>query len=133
MTPFDLLKTLHICCAVISIAGFALRGYWMLSGNTLLQHRLSRFLPHIIDSLLLASAVGMLLVWGVSPLQLPWLSAKIIALLVYIGLGAVALRFGSTRRVRIAAYGLALISAGYILSVAYSKSPLGLLLILPLN
>ena len=67
----------------------------------------------------------MLLVWGVSPLQLDWLSAKLVALLVYIGLGMVALRFGRTRRHRATALLLALCSAVYMFSVAYTKNPLG--------
>jgi len=81
----------------------------------------------VIDSLLLGSAIAMLLVWRVSPLQLDWLSAKIVALLLYIGFGMVALRFGKSRKVKVVAFLLALLVAGYIISVAYTKSPLGLL------
>lgn len=127
MGAFDWTKIVHISCAVASIAGFGLRGYWMLTANALLQRRLTRRLPHVVDTLLLASAIYMLVLWGVSPLQLSWLMAKIIALLAYIGLGMVALRFGKTRRVRLLAYMLALLCAGYIVTVAYSKSPWGLL------
>jgi len=127
VTPFDWLKLVHVSCAGLSISGFALRGYWMLTNNPLRQRRLTRVLPHIIDTLLLGSAVGMLVIWQVSPLQMGWLSAKIIALLLYIGLGMVAFRFGRTRRVRLSAWVLALFSAAYIVSVAYSKNPLGFL------
>jgi len=127
VTPFDWLKLVHVSCAGLSISGFALRGYWMLTNNPLRQRRLTRVLPHIIDTLLLGSAVGMLVIWQVSPLQMGWLSAKIIALLLYIGLGMVAFRFGRTRRVRLSAWVLALFSAAYIGSVAYSKNPLGFL------
>jgi uncharacterized membrane protein SirB2 len=62
-----------------------------------------------------------------------WLSAKIIALLVYIGLGMVALRFGKSRKTRVNAWLLALLTAVYIISVAYSKSPLGFLQMLPVS
>jgi len=124
---FAWLKLAHVGCALLSVSGFALRGYWMISGNTLLQHRLTKVLPHLVDTVLLASAIGMLIVWQASPLQLPWLIAKVLGLVVYIGLGLVALRLGRTRRVRITAYLLALATAAYILSVAYSKSPLGFL------
>lgn len=112
-------------CAVFSIGGFALRGYWMFSNNALLDRRIAKILPHIIDTLLLGSAIAMLFIWQVSPLALTWVFAKIIALLLYIGLGMVALRFGRTVRVRIVAWVLALIVAAYIVSVALSKSALG--------
>ena len=126
MTSFDLLKTLHMVCALASIVGFAVRGHWMLGDNPLLQRRLARVLPHIVDTLLLASAVGMLIIWRLSPLDADWLIAKILALLVYIGLGMVALRFGPTRQIRLVAWLAALTTAAYIVTVAYSKSPLGL-------
>jgi len=127
VTLFGTLKLLHVTCALLSISGFTLRGYWMLTGSSLLRHRWARVLPHVIDTLLLGSAIGMLLIWRVSPLQLDWLSAKIIALLLYIGLGMVAFRFGKSRKARVNAWLLALLTAGYIVSVAYSKSPLGFL------
>ncbi len=125
MTLAVLFKFTHVTCAFLSIAGFGLRGYWMLRDNPLLQHRLVRRLPHVIDTLLLLSAIVLLAVWRLSPLETPWLVAKLAALLVYIGLGMVALRFGRSRRIRVGAWLLALATAGYIVSVAYSKSPLG--------
>jgi uncharacterized membrane protein SirB2 len=114
----------------MSIAGFALRGYWMLCDNALLQRRLTKVLPHIVDTLLLTSAILLLITWRLSPLEVPWLSAKIMALLVYIGLGMVALRFGQTRTTKVCAYVAALVTGGYIVSVAYTKNPLGFLQLL---
>ncbi|MDX1733593.1 MAG: SirB2 family protein [Halioglobus sp.] len=122
-----MLYTVHVTCACISIAGFALRGFWMLSDSPLLQHRASRVLPHIVDTLLLVSALAMLVQWQMSPLALPWLVAKVVALLVYIGLGMVALRFGRNRKERVVAWVLALATAGYIVSVALTKDPWGVL------
>jgi uncharacterized membrane protein SirB2 len=125
VSNFELLKLLHMSCAFLSIGGFSLRGYWMITDNPCLRRRATRILPHILDTLLLGSAIGMLVIWQMNPLALGWLSAKIMALLVYIGLGMVAFRFGKTRRVRLVAFGLALLTAGYIVAVAYTKSPLG--------
>jgi len=131
VTLFAALKLVHMSCAFLSISGFTLRGYWMLSGNPLLRSRATRVVPHIIDSLLLATAVGMLFIWRVSPLQVDWLCAKIVALLAYIGLGMVALRLAKTARVKTIAWLLALCCAGYIIVVAYTKNPMGLMLLPP--
>ena len=127
MTPFEWLKLIHVSCAFISIAGFTLRGYWKLGNNPLLNRRPARVLPHIIDTLLLGSAVSMLVIWKSSPLDFGWLTAKILALLAYIGLGMVTLRFARSEKGRQVAYGLALASAAYIMSVAYTKSAAGLM------
>jgi uncharacterized membrane protein SirB2 len=119
------LKLIHVTCAFASIAGFALRGYWMAVDNPLLQHRVVKVLPHVIDTLLLGAALALLIVLHLSPLTQPWLGTKIIALLLYIGLGMVALRFGRSKGVRVSAWLLALLTAVFMVSVAYSKSPLG--------
>jgi len=130
MSLFESLKAIHVGCAFVSIAGFALRGYWMVKDSPLLQRRLVKVLPHIVDTVLLACAAGMLVLLGTSPLKLDWLTAKILALLAYIALGMVALRFGRGKGVRCTAFVLALACAGYIFTAAYTKSPAGPLLLL---
>ena len=121
---FELLKMLHMSCAFLSIAGFTLRGYWMFTDNSRLGQRTARVLPHLVDTVLLGSAISMVVIWDINPLSLAWLSAKIVALFMYIGLGMVAFRFGKTRKMRFLAFGLALLTAAYIVAVAYTKSPL---------
>ena len=79
---------------------------------------------------MLGSAIAMLAAWGIWPWEQPWLTAKITALLLYIGLGMVALRFGRSRRVRICAWLAALATAGYIVAVAFSRDPMGYLVLL---
>jgi uncharacterized membrane protein SirB2 len=78
-----------------------------------------------VDTLLLASAVGMLWVWQVSPLALDWVMAKIAALLCYILLGIGLMRFAKTGAQRVACFAGAPLSAGYILCVATTHSPRG--------
>ena len=118
-------KSLHVACAVLSIGGFAARGILMLRDSPLLGSRLVRVAPHVVDTVLLASAVW--LAWGLG--QLPfaqgWVTAKLLALLAYIALGSLALRHGPTRAVRAAAFVAALGTAGYIVSVAVTRDPRG--------
>ncbi len=130
MTLFSILKNIHVTCALLSICGFALRGYWVLSDDVRRNDRLVRVLPHLIDTLLLSSAVAMLFIWGVSPFELPWVTAKIVALFIYIGLGMVVMRFANRKEVRVTAYIAALAVVAYIVAVALSHSPWGLLLVL---
>ena len=86
--------------------------------------------PHIIDTLLLASAIVLAVQMRISPLVHTWLMAKIIALLVYIGAGMVALRFGRSRNERLGAWVFGLLMFLYIVSVAFSKSVFGWLVYL---
>jgi len=126
MATYELLKVMHVSCAFLSIAGFSLRGYWMITEDPRLRARPTRVLPHLLDTLLLASAIGMLLALRANPLAIGWLVAKIAALLLYIGMGMVAFRFGSTPTARTAAFAMALMTVFYIVTVAYTKSPLGM-------
>lgn len=116
-----LVKHLHITCVLLSGSFFAVRGVWMLLRPDLLQRRWVRIVPHIVDTLLLASALTMVMLSGQYPFVLPWLTAKVLALLAYIVLGAVALRRGKTRKVRSAALVAAIVVFGYIVAVALTR------------
>lgn len=118
------LKHVHMTFAVLSGALFLIRGLWMLAESNYLQQRWVRIAPHIVDTLLLASAIGLALWSSQYPGQSPWLSAKLVALVAYVGLGTVALKRGRTRQVRALAFVGALACFAYILAVAVTKNPL---------
>ena len=58
-------KYLHISCVVISIGLFALRGSLELLGRPWRQWRVLRVAPHVIDTLLLTTALWM--AWRIGP------------------------------------------------------------------
>jgi len=118
---YTLLKHLHITTVYITLALFLLRGFWMLIDSPRLQARWVKIAPHANDTLLLLAAIGLLVTtWG-NPLQQPWLMAKIIGLLAYIGLGTVALKRGRSKGLRIKAFVAALGVFAYIIAVAVTK------------
>jgi uncharacterized membrane protein SirB2 len=119
----DLLKTVHVSSAALSFAGFIVRGVWMWRGSARLTARLTRILPHVVDTLLLASAIALALRLHQYPLVHAWLTAKVAALLAYIVLGALALKYGRTPRVRMLAFVLALAVFLYIVAVAVTRNP----------
>jgi len=121
---YAVLRATHITCAALSIAGFLLRGTWMLRGSPLLRARATRILPHIVDTLLLASAIGLLFLINQAPFANHWLTAKVVLLLVYIGLGTVALKRGRTRRVRVVAFAGAVAVFAWIVGIALNRQPL---------
>lgn len=119
-----LLKILHVTCAYLTGLSFLARGLLALNQHPILKHRLVRVLPHLVDTMLLISAVGLLISWGVSPFQMPWLMTKLAALAAFIGFGFLMLRFGHTAKRRWTGFVLGVMSYGYIVAVAHSKSPL---------
>ncbi|MFA7400131.1 MAG: SirB2 family protein [Sideroxydans sp.] len=120
----SLLKHIHLTCVGVSYAMFFLRGLWLMNHSPLLQQRWVKIAPHGIDTVLLTSAI--LLAWqlGYSPMNSPWLAAKIIALLLYIGLGMVAFRFAQTNQLRLIAWLSAQLVFIYIVAAAITHDPL---------
>ncbi len=118
-------RVIHVGCAVLSIAGFAVRGMLMLLESPLLQSRIARIAPHVVDTVLLGSAIALAWMSGQYPFAQGWLTAKVLALVAYVGLGTVALKRGRGKAARATAFVLALGTVLYIVSVALARDPLG--------
>lgn len=125
---YALLKMIHVGSIVVSYLLFFVRGIWLMQDSEKLHQRWVKILPHVVDTLLLASAIALAITIQQSPLNNAWLTAKVTGLIIYIGLGMVAMRFGKTRRTKIVAWVAAECVFIYIVLVALTKSPvLGLL------
>jgi uncharacterized membrane protein SirB2 len=125
MSLFLWVKLVHVGSVVLSGAGFVARGALMLRASPLLQARFVRVAPHVVDTVLLASAVWLAWLMRLSPFVDGWIAAKVLGLLAYIVLGTIALKRGRTLRVRAAAFAAALAVFAYIVSVALAHDPRG--------
>jgi len=119
----QLLKLVHLSCVVLSITGFTIRAALMLVRSPLLRRRWVRTVPHLVDSLLFFSGLGLAYNLHQYPGTTPWLTAKLVALVLYVIFGAIALR-GRRLPQRLTALVLAYATFAYMVSVALSKSPL---------
>ncbi len=120
---YSLLKHVHLTTIAITLTLFLLRGAWMMADSPRLQARWVRIVPHVNDTLLLASGLGLAVLLGQYPLVNGWLTAKFFALILYIVLGTIALKRGRTKRTRIAAWIAALLAFGYMVAVAVAHAP----------
>jgi uncharacterized membrane protein SirB2 len=120
---YSLLKHLHLTTIAITLTLFLLRGVWMMTDSPRLQARWVRIVPHVNDTLLLASGFSLALLIRQYPLVNGWLTAKFFALILYIVLGTFALKRGKTRGQRIAAWLAALLVFGYMVAVALAHDP----------
>lgn len=120
---YSTVRALHIACAALSITLFVARGTMQLAGVNWRRWRWLRILPHVNDTVLLGAAFTLSLASHQYPLQQPWLTAKVLALLLYIGVGSLALRARppSPGRQRLA-FAVALATVAYIVAVALTRS-----------
>ncbi|MDC8785041.1 SirB2 family protein [Roseateles koreensis] len=127
LKPMDylILKTIHQSAAALSITGFFARGLGHFTGAAWVHGRPAKNLPHLLDTALLLSALALAWTLRLHPGNAPWLTAKLCGLLIYIGLGTVALKPGRPLPLRWLAWVAALATVGWMVSVAIRKSPWG--------
>lgn len=117
-------KSIHITCVVSSYTLFFLRGVWLIQGSPRLRRRWVKIAPHVVDTTLLASAITLAIGIRQYPGVDAWLTAKVVGMLFYIGIGMVAFRFGKTMRTRVSAWVAAQLIFIYIVAVAMTHNPL---------
>ena len=121
---YMVIKQVHLFAVSISLTLFLLRGIWMLRGSPILQQRWVRVVPHVNDTVLLGAGVWLAILLRQVPGVSGWLTAKLIALIIYIGLGTIALKRGRTATQRTVAWFAALTVFAYIVAVALTKNPM---------
>lgn len=119
---YEIVKLIHIGCAALSVTGFSIRAALNLMQSELMHCRITKIAPHVVDTVLLASAVYLAVKSGQYPGDQPWLTAKVLALPVYIVLGIIALRVAKTTAGRMTATAAALCTALYIICAALTRS-----------
>ena len=102
---------------------FLLRGFWMLRDSAYLQQRWVRIVPHMIDTVLLLSAIGLVYILAQYPFVHSWLTAKVIALVAYIVFGSLALKRGRSKPIKVTALLVAISVFAYIVMVAFQHNP----------
>lgn len=118
------IKIIHVGSVIVSYLLFSLRSMWMLQGSAAMERRWVKVMPHVVDTVLLISAITLAIRINQDPIHDSWLSAKVGGLVLYIVLGMTALKYGKTRKMRILALIAAQIVFLYIVLVALTKSPM---------
>lgn len=116
-------KDIHVTFVVLTLVFFLLRGLWMILDSPLLKTALVRILSASIDTILLISAIVQAISISQYPFVDDWLTAKVLALFIYIMLGSIAFTYGKTKTTRVSAWLGAIACFSYIVSVALTRNP----------
>jgi uncharacterized membrane protein SirB2 len=125
MNIYLLFKDIHILFVSASGVFFAARGLHRVLTGARPHNRVWRIAPHVVDTLLLASGITLMIYTHIYPQYAPWLAVKLILVVVYIGLGAVAFRSRSVWTSGLA-YLAALAVYADIIGIAITHNPQGL-------
>ena len=128
MSLYFIVRDIHIGSVILSFALFLIRAGLMFADVSWRKHGLLRIGPHVVDTVLLSSALVLSFVSRQYPFVQPWLTAKVLALIVYIVLGSLALKRAPTLRMRAVFFVLAALVFLFIVSVARTRNPAGFFL-----
>jgi uncharacterized membrane protein SirB2 len=93
---YAIIVKIHMLTAILSLIGFVVRAAWKVRSPEKLSRKWVKITPHVNDTLMLVSGIVLLFILGLAPWDTGWVAAKILGLLVYIGLGIVALKKAQT-------------------------------------
>ena len=123
MMDYSAVKSVHVAAVAVSYTLFTLRGIWMMQSPARLDATWVKTLPHVVDTILLGSAIVLAVILRQYPFDAPWLTAKVTGLVAYIVLGSFALKRGRTGRGRVRSWVAAQLVFFYIVAVATTKDP----------
>lgn len=124
MSYHAVVLTVHVLAAAVTLSLFVTRFYWLCRHSPALQQRWVKVVPHINDTLLLASGIALIVINRFYPFsaQESWLTAKLFGVIIYILLGHIALgRRQRSLSLRWVAFILALVCFFLIAQAAITK------------
>ncbi|MCI1190948.1 SirB2 family protein [Calidifontimicrobium sp. SYSU G02091] len=122
---YPALRSAHLLAVGASVALFTLRALAVLAGARWPLTPVPRVASVVIDTALFTAGVSMWVALGLNPLRDHWLGVKLVLLVVYVVLGAWALRRAPTRRAKAGCLAAALAVFGFMVTVAVAHHPLG--------
>ncbi|EEX92976.1 hypothetical protein VIOR3934_15633 [Vibrio orientalis CIP 102891 = ATCC 33934] len=123
---YEGLKHFHLLTIAISATLLSVRFAMMMANSNLLEKKFFKVFPHINDTALLLSGIGLIFITGFIPFTpaAPWLTEKITCVLAYIALGFFALKLGKNKLLKTFSFFGALGWLAMAGKVAVSKTPM---------
>ncbi|BDX06451.1 SirB2 family protein [Planctobacterium marinum] len=121
---YMMVKHIHMTAIALSFLLFVLRFIWVMSNSGMMRQKWVKVVPHIVDTVLLASAVTLCIILTQYPLYNAWLTEKMFGLIAYIVLGLFALKLGKTKAIKAGAFVAAVAVFAMMGKIAVTKTPL---------
>ena len=118
------IRAAHLLAVVLSGMLFAARGLGVLAGARWPLHAIVRYSSYAVDTVLLTAALMLVSVLPAATFANHWLTVKLVLVVVYVGLGTLALKRARTPRGRAICYVAALVVFGVVIGIARHHSPL---------
>ena len=117
-------KHLHMTAVGLSILLFVFRFIWSQFDASVLSKKWVKILPHIVDTVLLSSAIWLCVILSQYPFVNAWLTFKVVGVVLYIVFGLFALKKAKTTMGKWSFFVAALAVLMATAMVAVTKQPL---------
>ncbi|MFT2090645.1 SirB2 family protein [Paraglaciecola sp. 2405UD69-4] len=121
---YEIVKITHMSAVSLSVLLFLFRFILTLMKSDKLQQKWLKILPHIVDTVLIVAAITLCILIKQYPIVDAWVTEKLMALIMYVFMVALALKSQQTWLMR----GVGLVGAlswvAYAGFVAVTKQPL---------
>ena len=121
---YEIVKHTHLTAIALSVLLFLFRFALNAKQSPMLQKKWLKIVPHVVDTVLLASAATLCVMLEQYPFVDAWVTEKLMALVLYIVMVTLALRLGRNGSMRGVGFIGALSWIVYAGMVAVSKQPL---------
>ena len=125
-----MLKMIHISAVLLSGSLFFIRGLGSIYNAKFMQLKLVKITPHVIDTVLLLTAIGLCVQIQQYPFVDHWITVKVFMLILYIVLGTIAIKRGKTTTQKVMGFIAAILVYLFMFSVARSHDPAGIFVML---
>jgi uncharacterized membrane protein SirB2 len=111
---------LHVTAVVISLALFSFRFALTLKGSRVLQQKWLKILPHLVDTILLLTAIWLLTLSSIIEVD-GWVASKVMGVVLYIVSGFYTLKWAKTNRSRLIGFASAVVWITLTATVAFTN------------
>jgi uncharacterized membrane protein SirB2 len=118
------IKHIHLTAIALSVLLFLSRFLWTMRGSQMLQKKWVKILPHIVDTFLVLSAAALCVLISQYPFVTPWVTEKLLGLVMYLFMVTLALKIAKTGFMRAVGLVGALSWLAFTALVAISKQPI---------
>ncbi|WP_111979497.1 SirB2 family protein [Algibacillus agarilyticus] len=119
--PYFAIKHVHMLAVVLSVSLLIFRYVLICRDSAMINKKVLKIMPHVIDTILLVSAFGLMFTIQQYPFQTPWLTEKLLLVIAYIGFGFYTIKNTANAKVRALTLGASIACIAVIIHLAMSK------------
>ena len=118
---YTAVKHIHLTAIILSLVLFIARFVLLWLKSSKLNSKLLKVLPHLVDTVLIVSAITLCVLLQQYPLVDAWVTEKLLALIMYVFMVTLALRLANNNFMRIIGFVGAISWVAFAGAVAMSK------------